>query len=240
MLTADPAVALELQAAVGTWSRSQAELDELLLDFGTWEFHAARGVGIGAGAIDVRRMSDLTYHLLRYVEVCGWVHTAAHIRDWLERWIASHVAAAEAAMAARRAEQGASLASTSSRAQVTCGRVQNGGMAAGSEGATHALCASESASKLPGSVHVEREGVGGGLVRATVCSQWCKPLAGAVFPGDGPLKSGKSAIYDGLRSWGPAYDALMMAVGLRRASLAEEEAFRVFAGPWICAQSQGL
>ncbi|GIL58349.1 hypothetical protein Vafri_13391, partial [Volvox africanus] len=44
VLTTNPAVATELQAAVAGWSRPQAELDELLLDYGTWEFHVSGAV----------------------------------------------------------------------------------------------------------------------------------------------------------------------------------------------------
>ncbi|GLI61090.1 hypothetical protein VaNZ11_003305 [Volvox africanus] len=44
VLTTNPAVATELQAAVSGWSRPQAELDELLLDYGTWEFHVSGAV----------------------------------------------------------------------------------------------------------------------------------------------------------------------------------------------------
>lgn len=44
VLTTDPAVAAELQAAVAAWSRPQVELDELLLDYGTWEFHVSSAV----------------------------------------------------------------------------------------------------------------------------------------------------------------------------------------------------
>ncbi|KXZ49408.1 hypothetical protein GPECTOR_21g634 [Gonium pectorale] len=78
------------------------ELDEFLIDFGTFEFHstavmgptaaAVAGAGAGLGgeaapltasldAISFSRLFSLGTHLLRYVIACNWVHTAAHMRQ---------------------------------------------------------------------------------------------------------------------------------------------------------------
>ncbi|KAG2487341.1 hypothetical protein HYH03_014057 [Edaphochlamys debaryana] len=94
----DPTVAAELQAVAEAWEGSPSELDDLLLDLGTWAHHVASQIGLRmaasqplagaphalppAGPVDAR-LSALGLHLLGYAAACGWTATAAALRGEL-------------------------------------------------------------------------------------------------------------------------------------------------------------
>ncbi|GIM06737.1 hypothetical protein Vretimale_10992 [Volvox reticuliferus] len=101
---ADADAAAELQAAVESWEGTQSELDDLLLDLGTWLHHMSRpspqvvpsaglheaeGGPAAAAAVTVpildQRLVALGQHLLSYAEVCGWRATAAALQDDLAK-----------------------------------------------------------------------------------------------------------------------------------------------------------
>lgn len=103
VLTDDAGVGQELQHACATWAGSGEELDDLLLDLGTWSYHAAVTVEVleaqaAAGGARAEaegrlrvlqplqaRLGALGMHLLRHAEACGWNATVAWMQRALEQ-----------------------------------------------------------------------------------------------------------------------------------------------------------
>ncbi len=113
VLTDDAGVGRELQHACATWAGSGEELDDLLLDLGTWSYHtavtaevleaqaaAAAATGGGGGGAEAgaeaegrlrtlqplqARLGALGVHLLRHAEACGWSATVAWMQRTLEQ-----------------------------------------------------------------------------------------------------------------------------------------------------------
>ncbi len=87
LLTHHPGIAEEVGAAAaadpGLWGGCPASLDPLLMDLGAWERSRAVGGGGQQGGQVLRGvgyMEQLTEHLLRFAEECGWERTAGVLR----------------------------------------------------------------------------------------------------------------------------------------------------------------
>ncbi|GLI60129.1 hypothetical protein VaNZ11_002197 [Volvox africanus] len=84
----DASAAAELQAAVECWEGTQSELDDLLLDLGTWLHHMSQPAPqAAAGTVSMldQRLVALGRHLLSYAEICGWRATAAALQGDLAK-----------------------------------------------------------------------------------------------------------------------------------------------------------
>ncbi|GFR48451.1 hypothetical protein Agub_g10352, partial [Astrephomene gubernaculifera] len=232
-------VVSELGGAVPCWPRSPAELDELLLDLGTWEFHAAEagerqseaagvpaasGGGGGSAALDAvsaARLAALGAHLLRYVTACGWERTAAHIARQLAG--VSEAAAAGAAAVGASSDGGCGVAEGAVGAAANAGPQPGCAPRSGSPGGDRTGVLRRRGQKTGSSTDT---GTGG---------------EASALPGD---RSGAPAqSHRRLRraaSLRLAWRLLLLALGLRRDPPEEAEAFRAFEGPWIFAHGQFL
>ncbi|GLC55728.1 hypothetical protein PLESTB_001019400 [Pleodorina starrii] len=303
VLTSHPAVAAELQAAAAGWSRPQAELDELLLDYGTWEFHVSSAVqlprpsaaepaaasslaagsvhggtaaamsaggssssssvggdGGGGGSsgggggggggpmqpLSVTRLLDLSAHLLRYVDACGWVGTAAHIRSRLAGLCAAGAAPSNGTPAADPAAAAAARGAPSTLGADSAGRSPSGGdppsaAAAGAVAASSAAAAAAPAAvsvatapakAQPGPAASDDEGKQARRMGSEPAQG--APTSAPVGGGAAAAAGRRAAAEAGPRPGVPWASAVVLpALGFDRATPAEAAAFAEYADPWV-------